>query len=64
MKIEFTDYAMLLIFWCVIISLLATNPYVKIGFSMAELVIVLIVTIIKQTELLKEEMEAEDDDDN
>lgn len=64
MKIEFTDYAMLLIFWCMIISLLATNPYVKIGFSMAELVIVLIVTIIKQTELLKEEMEAEDDDDN
>lgn len=62
MKIEWQDYSILIVLCCCAISLLAEDPYVKIGFSLIELVIMFITTIIIEKKLNKEEKEDKNDD--
>lgn len=50
MEIKWTDYVLLIISICIVISILAENPYIKIGFAIIELLIALITMIVTEVE--------------
>lgn len=71
-KIEWSDYIVLILFLCGVISILVDNPWIKMIFVVVELIIGLISTIIleiisrkevkkfrQSMEKLKEQIEGE-----